>query len=46
MASIDEIRFQNQLREEGNRTQPSHTYRKNIQWNEGRDVALAQTMGL
>lgn len=40
------IRLQNQLKEKGNRTQPSHTYHKNILWNEGQGVALAQTMGL
>ena len=38
--------LQNQLKEKGNRTQPSYTYRKNILWNAGLGAALAQTMGL
>ena len=46
MSFIAGIRLQNQLKEEGNRTQPSHTYHKNTLWNEGRDVALARTMCL
>lgn len=40
------IMLQNQLKEKGNRTQPSYTYRKNILWNAGLGAALAQTMGL
>lgn len=47
MSFIFGIWEQNQLKENDNGMeallQTTHTYRKNILWNEGQDVVLAQT---